>query len=152
MGSVLSEIKCPECGYENACIDFYYKSGEEYVWCNRCGYYSSWTIRENRIGNKSLKRTDFVEEIKKGIGRWCVMFKGGGTSGVILSRIQKVEFEKDYSSGNMKNIDGDKPTEVFYTFYNEEKEEWYIRDLIKNEDYPFKDKYKIDEEKMEVTQ
>ena len=38
MGSVLEEIDCPHCSNE-ATLDFYYKTGEEYIMCNHCGYY-----------------------------------------------------------------------------------------------------------------
>ena len=37
MGSVIDYIECPHCGQE-AYIDFYYKTGEEYINCNKCGY------------------------------------------------------------------------------------------------------------------
>lgn len=40
MGSVLSEVNCPKCGFERAMVDYYYKSGEEYVRCYQCGYAS----------------------------------------------------------------------------------------------------------------
>lgn len=37
MGSVIDYIECPDCGSE-AYDEFYYKSGEEYITCNHCGY------------------------------------------------------------------------------------------------------------------
>ena len=43
MGSVLDFIECPNCGQE-ASDDFYYKTGEEYVFCQNCGYYRNATI------------------------------------------------------------------------------------------------------------
>ena len=45
MGSVLDIIDCPNCGHE-AHSDYYYKTGEEYIICNNCGYYKSVTIKE----------------------------------------------------------------------------------------------------------
>jgi uncharacterized Zn finger protein (UPF0148 family) len=43
MGSVMSDIDCPNCKRE-AFEDFYYKSGEEYIFCKNCGYHKSATI------------------------------------------------------------------------------------------------------------
>jgi Zn ribbon nucleic-acid-binding protein len=43
MGSVIDVANCPHCG-EEAWVDFYYKTGEEYVTCNSCGYYKSVTM------------------------------------------------------------------------------------------------------------
>lgn len=40
MGSVIDYIECPNCKHE-AFSDFYYKTGEEYVGCNNCGYHRS---------------------------------------------------------------------------------------------------------------
>jgi hypothetical protein len=37
MGSVIDNIECPNCKQE-AFSDFYYKTGEEYIGCNNCGY------------------------------------------------------------------------------------------------------------------
>lgn len=34
----MTEIECPNCK-QNAWHDFYYKTGEEYMSCNHCGYY-----------------------------------------------------------------------------------------------------------------
>jgi len=38
MGSVIDYIECPHCGTE-AHSDFYYKTGEEFINCNNCGFY-----------------------------------------------------------------------------------------------------------------
>ena len=54
MSSIIDNIECPNCGTE-AHSDFYYKTGEEYVSCNNCGYYSSVTFRRDENG-------DFVTE------------------------------------------------------------------------------------------
>ena len=40
MGSVIDNIECPNCKHE-AFSDFYYKTGEEYINCNNCGYHRS---------------------------------------------------------------------------------------------------------------
>lgn len=48
MGSVIDHIECPNCKQE-AYSDFYYKTGEENIFCDNCGYiYSSfWKRDEN---------------------------------------------------------------------------------------------------------
>jgi hypothetical protein len=54
MGSVLDYIECPNCGNE-AHSDFYYKTGEEYVMCNHCGYRRSAELRRNKEGELVTK-------------------------------------------------------------------------------------------------
>lgn len=56
MGSVIDYIACPNCGCE-AQDDFYYKTGEEYINCNNCGYHKSATII-----NREKKLTELVDE------------------------------------------------------------------------------------------
>ena len=50
MGSVIDYIECPHCGQE-AYSDFYYKTGEEYVNCQNCGYHYSATYKTDDKGN-----------------------------------------------------------------------------------------------------
>lgn len=49
MGSVLDYIECPNCKQE-AYSDFYYKTGEEYVNCQNCGYHYSATFKKDNEG------------------------------------------------------------------------------------------------------
>jgi hypothetical protein len=56
MGSVIDHIDCPHCG-EEAWSDFYYKTGEEYTFCNHCGYNKSITIK-----NRDKKLTELTED------------------------------------------------------------------------------------------
>ena len=50
MGSVQDSMECKYCGYKYGTSDYYYKSGEEYFWCDRCGSSYSNTI-DNRLNN-----------------------------------------------------------------------------------------------------
>jgi Zn ribbon nucleic-acid-binding protein len=50
MGSVIDYIECPNCEHE-AFSDFYYKTGEEYVNCQNCGYHYSATFKTDDNGN-----------------------------------------------------------------------------------------------------
>ena len=50
MGSVIDYIECPRCEQE-AYSDYYYKTGEEYINCNSCGYHYSFVIKRDEEGN-----------------------------------------------------------------------------------------------------
>lgn len=54
MGSVIDYIECPNCEHE-AYNDFYYKTGEEYVICNNCGYHYSAQWKRDDNGNLITK-------------------------------------------------------------------------------------------------
>lgn len=54
MGSVIDYIECPNCGNE-AFSDYYYKSGEEYVSCDGCGYRRSAQLRRDETGKLVTK-------------------------------------------------------------------------------------------------
>lgn len=49
MGSVIDYIECPNCKQE-AFSDFYYKTGEEYINCNNCGYHYSQFYKRDENG------------------------------------------------------------------------------------------------------
>jgi hypothetical protein len=49
MGSVIDYIECLNCKQE-AFSDFYYKTGEEYINCNSCGYHYSQTFKRDENG------------------------------------------------------------------------------------------------------
>ncbi len=38
MSSVIRSAKCPKCGYEEAYEEVYCRSGDVYLFCERCGY------------------------------------------------------------------------------------------------------------------
>jgi Zn ribbon nucleic-acid-binding protein len=54
MGSVLDFIECPNCKNE-ATSDFYYKTGEEYIFCSNCGYHYSASYKRNETGELVTK-------------------------------------------------------------------------------------------------
>lgn len=49
MGSIIDYIECPNCK-EEAYNEFYYKSGEEFVFCDHCGYKRSAEIINREKG------------------------------------------------------------------------------------------------------
>ena len=72
MGSVISDIECPNCNQE-AYDDFYYKTGEEYVNCNNCGYHSSVTIINRDKKLNELTDDDWkIVELKNPYGAYRI--------------------------------------------------------------------------------
>lgn len=72
MGSVLDFIECPNCKHE-AFDDFYYKTGEEYIGCNNCGYHKSATIINRDKLLTELTEEDWeVVEIKEPYGAFRI--------------------------------------------------------------------------------
>ena len=70
MGSVIDYIECPNCKQEAFC-DFYYKTGEEYVSCNNCGYHKSITIINRDKKLSELTQDDWkVDELKNPYGAY----------------------------------------------------------------------------------
>ena len=57
MGSVISYVNCPHCGSEECYEDFYYKTGEFYMFCDKCGYNNSATII-----NRTKRLMDLTDE------------------------------------------------------------------------------------------
>lgn len=54
MGSVLDTIECPHCE-RDATSDFYYKTGEEYIFCGNCGYNYRAEYKRNEDGELVTK-------------------------------------------------------------------------------------------------
>lgn len=60
MGSVQDIVNCPQCGKEEAILDYYYKSGEEFVFCPICGYQKKHYYRRDKDGG-IITQTDTFE-------------------------------------------------------------------------------------------
>jgi len=56
MGSVIDYIECPNCG-EEAFMELYYKTGEEYTFCPKCGY-----TKEVILENKTTPLNELTPE------------------------------------------------------------------------------------------
>jgi Zn ribbon nucleic-acid-binding protein len=77
MGSVIDHIECPNCKQE-AFSDFYYKSGEEYVNCQHCGYHYSATYKTDdngefitKDGTDNYTFDNLIMEIKELKNPYC---------------------------------------------------------------------------------
>ena len=76
MGSVIDYIECPNCKTE-AYSDFYYKTGEEYVNCNNCGYHYSANIKNRNKNLSELTESDWeVKELKNPYGAYRYKMAG----------------------------------------------------------------------------
>lgn len=76
MGSVLDFIECPNCKHE-ASDDFYYKTGEEYIFCQNCGYHRSATIINRDKALNELSDVDWeIKENKHPFGAYRISTRG----------------------------------------------------------------------------
>ena len=121
MGSVIDYTECPNCKQE-AYSEFYYKTGEEYVICNNCGYHYSATIVNRNKKLSELTEQDWkIEEFKNPYGAYrlkgynsiatqCGSFTNKEEYDHFISEISK-ELELEYCSIS-RLIDGKIVTEV----------------------------------------
>jgi hypothetical protein len=103
MGSTIDNITCPKCKYKEATTELYYKTGEEIIFCSRCGYHLEHNVYKGGKGKAT-----------GGKGIIYVGFECGGTSVQVSKKYLdylKQELEKD----NVKNGNGESPKEVYYT-------------------------------------
>lgn len=87
MGSVQSEMKCPQCGGPMF-VDYYYKTDEEYRFCNCCGKYESWTVVRDESGKAVLKKNGkakYKHINRKGYGCAHFAFSDGISQNSCLS-------------------------------------------------------------------
>jgi len=102
MGSVQTTIECPNCK-KDAIEDYYYRSGEVYIFCCNCGYlYSLWWKRDKN-GNlilqdpeKGLKADNFIKEetiIKNPYCAYAISFPKSSTMGSFATEKEYREFD-----------------------------------------------------------
>jgi Zn ribbon nucleic-acid-binding protein len=87
MGSVLDFIECPNCKQE-AYSDFYYKTGEEYINCQNCGYHYSAVIKNRTKNLTELTEADWeIKELKNPYCAYRIKYYEdlGTTCGALLS-------------------------------------------------------------------
>lgn len=100
MGSVGSCITCENCGNEEAYEEYYYKTGEFYISCDKCGYRHNAYFKRDDQGDLILKDPNAkidgpnlipVEEILKNpYGAFIVKYTDG------ISSIGSLESEEAY--------------------------------------------------------
>ena len=89
MGSIIDYIECPNCETE-AYSDFYYKTGEEYINCNNCGYHYSATIKNRNKKLSELTESDWeIKELKNPYGAF--RYKMAGDVGTVRGSLATAE-------------------------------------------------------------
>jgi len=117
MGSAISEINCPKCGFGQAMRDYYYKSGEEFVICYQCGYLSELFIDEEKT--KCADKIAWKHEVTG--GRGCYSYKSKEASASCIGPVVKGTIDALKSQL-------DKLVVCKYTF--KRKGKWFIKDLL----------------------
>lgn len=75
MGSVIDYIDCPNCGRE-AHLDYYYKSGEEFINCNDCGFYRYVELDSDVTDLTQIKESDYnITECTDPYGAYRIKYK-----------------------------------------------------------------------------
>ena len=130
MGSVIDYIECPNCKHE-ASDDFYYKTGEEYINCNNCGYHRSATIINRDKNLNELTDSDWnIEELKNPFGAYRLKVYHS-----VAAQCGSLENEEQYNELK-KNIEADVEIEycsVSRFIDNKIVEELLINNSPKNE-------------------
>ena len=99
MASVIDYIECPNCKTE-AYSDFYYKTGEEYINCNNCGYHYSATIKNRNKKLSELTESDWdIVELKNPYGSF--RYKMAGDIGTCCGALSTSE-DADQFRAEMK--------------------------------------------------
>lgn len=62
MGSIIDYIECPNCK-NDAVLDFYYKTAEEYMLCDHCGYSYSIILKNRDKALNELVEEDWEKNI-----------------------------------------------------------------------------------------
>ena len=77
MGSVIDETKCPVCS-KDAFFEYYYKTGEEFIVCEHCGYRKTFFIKEEKrnVLIKDIEESCFeLKEVTNPYGCFKYKFK-----------------------------------------------------------------------------
>lgn len=117
MGSVIDYIECPNCKTD-AYSDFYYKTGEEYINCNNCGYHYSATIKNRDKKLTELTEDDWeIDELKDPYGAFRYKMAGeiGTTCGSLTTaedadkfRVEmKLEYQDHVEFAQISRLVGD---------------------------------------------
>ena len=95
MGSIIDYIACPNCKTE-AYSDFYYKTGEEYINCNNCGYHrSAIIVNRDKPLNKLTENDWSIKELKNPYGsyRYRMAGESATTCGSLTDEDDRKSFE-----------------------------------------------------------
>ena len=137
MGSVLDTIECPHCE-RDATSDFYYKTGEEYIFCGNCGYNYRAEYKRNEDGELVTKDgTDNhsfdnlileTKEIKNPYGAYTI--KHYGSKAMQVGTLENEDQYYDESEGN-QNTPGDGKWQKGDGIFNRDEQMKYKKILEK---------------------
>lgn len=100
MGSVMDYVDCPQCGGQDTMFrDYYYKSGEEYWMCKRCGKHGKVEIVRDDNGNVIFDeqgKVSYNEEDLKGYGCAKIATVGHGATLSCFSNPITEEDKKEF--------------------------------------------------------
>ncbi|MDQ0156246.1 hypothetical protein [Robertmurraya andreesenii] len=109
MASNIYATKCPCCG-RSAIEDYYYKTGEQYTICIRCGYNYSKTIKK-----WTTDCLEYKEEENEGNGVVVLEEKGGNRKKILLDSVVTDEQLEDYKTSFWaENINQEKSYVVLF--------------------------------------
>lgn len=147
MASNIYAIKCPCCG-RSAIEDHYYKTGEQYTFCPRCGYNYSKTIK-----TYTDKGIEYIEEENNGHGVFILAYKDGSRQNTLIDtpisdealeeykeslRQDSVNLEKSYLvlyKDGIFNVLAGHPPDNFYLSFEEYREKMFAKYGIPDYDF-----------------
>lgn len=102
MGSIVDYIDCPRCKEPNCISDFYYKTGEEFMFCDSCGYSKSIYIVNRDKSINDLTDSDWkIEEIKEPYCCYRITYNNNDCQ---LNSIKTIEEYDTFTNDVFKNI------------------------------------------------
>jgi predicted nucleic-acid-binding Zn-ribbon protein len=120
MGSVMDVIDCPHCGNPDAVVDYYYKTGEEYTICDKCGYTRQFTIvNREEIGKTDEEGFEILPkfDLKEVFGSGCYRLQYRGDVGYELGTFALAGSEAEF----VKHVEENKQNIAhaeYHTFVN----------------------------------
>lgn len=113
MGSINSQVDCPNCGFENANEDYNYRTDEVSVYCSDCGYYKSIVLERDEEGNvKKNKKGHYKYKTTEVIpyAAYKIESNRGGSSMGCIENEEQLDRLKTYAlqrarGDNVKSIE-----------------------------------------------
>ena len=106
MGSVIDYVECPNCKNEETHAEFWYKTGEESVFCSKCGYSNKAFIKNRDKNLDELTEEDWIiDEVKNPYGAFKVAGDNPGwICGTLENEQQLDELKERIDIKNVKSF------------------------------------------------
>jgi hypothetical protein len=135
MGSVQGEIKCPNCDYEGAIEDCYWKWGEVYISCSRCGYFEHYCPSMQWKENEPVHPEIYDKVIP--YAALMIYFTSVGQHSTAPTKEGLDEFIAAFYRGEFVNGKGEKAILVGHSMKDPATGNFMFCDLTQNKVYPF---------------